>query len=281
MRNTIVSILLIVLGNSLIAGSGWVKKKKQHYLKLNQFWVQTAGGYFDQEGLLDPMRMASLYTTSLYGEIGTGEGISIEFYVPIYSRNVLAISDDMGNMASKESIGGIGDVNFGLKQSILAKDHLAISMSYMVSIPLGVTQGGSDGTLFTGDGDLNGLVKCDIGVPFGLGKIGGYINGNIGYNLRSQNFSNELWYGSELGISFLENNVWIIGRLVGIEATQSGSSSSGIPFASNVSFLNYSVETAYYLNSDYGISAGYVGNVNGSDVLITPAYNVGFFYDLK
>lgn len=276
-----IMIVMTFFSMILLGGSGWVKKKGQGYLKLNQFWVQTSGGYFNSDGVLDPMRMSSLFTSSLYGELGAGQKLSFEFYLPFYSRNELMISDDMGNISFEEGIGGFGDINLGLKQSLVEEESVALSLTYMVSIPTGITQGGTDGTLFTGDGDLNGLIKSDVGIPFGFGKIGGYVNANLGYNFRTQNFSDELWYGSELGLTAFESGFWLIARMMGISATQKGTTPGGIPFAGNVSFTNYSVEASMLLNKEIGISANYVGNISGSDVLITPAFNFGVFYEFR
>ena len=281
MRRKALLIVVLTISLSANAGSGWVKKKGETYLKLNQFWVQSDRGYFDANGVFDPLRRSSLFTTSLYGESGLGERWSMEFFVPIYTRHTLTTLDEMGNEVSKDAIGGIGDVNFGLKQSIVNNSNFAFSATYTIGLPLGVTGGGEDATLFTGDGELNAMLRLDAGVPFGFGKVGGYFNLNAGYNLRSQIFSDEFLFGTELGISVFESKLWLIGRIIGIEATQSGTNADGNVFASNVNFVNYSVEANLYLNERLGISSNYTGNVSGSTVLISPAYNVGFFYDIK
>ncbi|MEM7162116.1 MAG: hypothetical protein AAF487_06690 [Bacteroidota bacterium] len=269
------------MGQILFAGSGWVKKKGETYIKLNQNWVQSIGGYFDSEGNFDPQRESSLFTTSFYTESGLGENLSFEMNLPLFTSNRLIITDEMGNETLNESIGGIGDVNLGIKQSLVKKDYFAMSMTYTLGVPLGSVSGGTDGTLFTGDGELNGMIRTDIGIPFGFGEFGGYFNANLGFNFRGNVFSDELLFGSELGISAFKSRFWLISRIVGIEAVQSGQTSNGNPFAGNVSFINYSVEGDMYLGERLGLSVNYVGNISGADVLITPSYNIGVFLDIK
>jgi len=281
MKKNISLLVLIVSCTQSFAGSGWVKKKGETYLKLNQYWVTSQGGYFDADGVLDPFRQSSLFTTSLYGETGLSEGWSFEFYVPLFSTNTLSISDEMGNEIFTDKISGIGDLNLGVKQLLVNQDAFALSATYMLGLPLGLNSGGDDGTLFTGDGELNANFRLDAGIPFGLGKFGGYFNANVGYNMRSTIFSNEFAFGTELGLSAFESKFWIITRLNGIEATKTGANTEGNLFASNVNFVNYSVEANMYLSNELGLSVNYVGNVSGANVLITPAYNVGLFLDLK
>ena len=275
------SVVFVIATLKVHAGSGWVKKQGETYYKLNQSWVSSIS-YFNSLGALDPTLKSSLFTTSFYMESGVGDKWSLELYVPLFVRHTLERNmATTSEMEFEDAISGIGDVNFGAKYALINKGLVAVSSTFTAGIPLGTSRESEDGFLFTGDQELNAMVKLDAAVPFGNKTFGGYFNVNAGYNLRTQNFANEVWYGTELGISAMESKFWLIGRINGIEAMSGSSDQMGNAFESNVSFLNYSIEGDIYMTEKLGLSVNVVGNISGNDILIAPSYNVGFFYDVK
>ena len=281
-KKQFLSVLFLCFSSVLFAGSGWVKKKGQTYYKLNQSWVSSSF-YFNSLGVLDASLSSTLFTTSFYMESGLGDNWSLELYVPFYTRHTLTREIAQGSeVVFDDALSGLGDINFGVKNSLLNKDFMSLSATFMLGVPLGTTREAEDGFLFTGDDELNGMVKLDMGIPFGSKNFAGYFNTNVGYNLRGQNFNNELGYGAELGLSAMESKFWLISRINGIRAMKgtSGEQQASV-FASNVNFLNYSIEADIYMTEKLGLSVNYVGNISGNDILIAPTYNVGFFYDVK
>lgn len=278
-----VLILFLSLSASLLAGGGWVKSKGQGYYKLNQTWVESMG-YFSGGNGYSPRLNSQLFTTSLYTEHGLGKNFSVEAYLPIYVRHTIdgMILEDGENLVIEDAAGGIGDMNLGLRTSLYSSDFLNISGTLTLGIPLGSATLGERDNLFTGDDEFNQLIRTDISVPFGGKKVAGYSTVYAGYNNRSGVFTNEFWYGLEAGISAMESRVWLIGRINAIEAGDSGEEMEFTnAFTQSMSFTNFMVEAAFYLDPKTGLSVSYTGSIDGNVLLVAPVYSVGLFMDIK
>ena len=104
-------------------------------------------------------------------------------------------------------------------------------------------------------------------------------------NNRSQGFSEEFRYGFELGLSFLNNRLWLAGKLNAVESFRNGNTSGSITstsiFANNSEFMTVGLEANVYLTKKFGISAGFASAVRGEIIAAAPSYSVGVFLDLK
>ena len=268
---------------SMSAGGGWVKSKGQGYYKLNQTWVESMGYFTGGDGY-SPRLNSQLFTTSFYMEHGLGKNFSMEVYLPLYVRHTVEgmIVEDGENLIVDDAAGGIGDANFGLRTSLYSSDFLNISGSLTLGLPLGSATLGERNNLFTGDDEFNQLLRTDFSIPWGGKKVGGYSTVYVGFNNRSRNFTNELWYGAEAGISALDSKLWLIGRINAIEAGDTGSEMEFTNnFTQSMSFTNYMVEAAFYMDPRTGLSVSYTGSLSGNVLLVAPVYSVGLFFDLR
>lgn len=276
-------MLFIGLTLSLTAGGGWVKSKGEGYYKLNQTWVETMG-YFSGGNNYSPRLNSQLFTTSFYTEHGLGDKFSIEAYLPFYVRHTIEgmIFEDGEDLIVEDAAGGFGDVNLGLRTNILSKDFINISGTLTLGLPIGKATLGDRNNLFTGDDEFNQLIRVDASVPFGNRKIAGYSTIYCGFNNRSGVFSNEIWYGAEAGISTMESKLWLIGRLNAIEAGDNGDEMEFTnSFTQSMSFTNYMVEAAFYLDPKTGLSVSYTGSISGNVLLVAPVYSIGLFMDIR
>ena len=89
----------------------------------------------------------------------------------------------------------------------------------------------------------------------------------------------------EAGFGLNEKKIWLIGRLIGSESFKNGTASGEITstsiFANNSEHTSVSVEAAYYLSKQVGVSASYTKPLRGEIIAASPAYSVGVFLDLS
>jgi len=159
---------------------------------------------------------------------------------------------------------------------------LAVTANF--GLAFGTEQGGIQGGLQTGDGEYNQLLQVDLGVPFQLGNTPFYSNFYSGINNRTENFSDEVRFGAEVGAGLLQKKLWLIAKLDGIQSLQNGSldgsTSTGV-FANNSEILSYSIGASYYFTKRFGVSAEFTAPITGEITFSAPSYSAGLFWDLK
>lgn len=271
------------------AGGPWTQNKGVGYFKLSEWWINFDKHYTDT-GLLDPNVTTGIYTTAFYGEYGISNRFTLQSYIPFLTRNL------MNNLVSKttneilvqgEAINAFGDVDVTLKYSLTRPgSKVPISASITLGLPTGKSVAGTLQNLQTGDGEFNQILQLDAGSGYKINdKINGYWSSFLGINNRSKGFSEELRYGIETGVSLFKQQLWIIGRVNGIESFKNGATAASITstsiFANNTEFTSYSIEAAYYVSKRIGISANIASAFRGEIIAAAPSYSVGVFYDMS
>ncbi len=281
-------LLLCFFSQALLAGGGWPQPKGKGYFKLGQWWVISDQHYTDA-GLLDPNVTNGIFNTSLYGEYGFTNRLTGVLYFPFFSRAYFnnTISGTTGEtITSGEAINSIGDADLSLKYGLLINGPVALSATLALGLPLGNDKGGTAGNLQTGDGEFNQMITIDAGKGFRVGeKNSAYVNAYVGFNNRTNDFSDELRFGIEGGFTFLQNRLTAIGRLYGVQSLQNGKlpselSNSTSIFANNAEHLTVAPELAYNITDKWGVSAGMGYALSGQLIFAAPSYNVGVFVRL-
>ncbi|MEP0985474.1 hypothetical protein [Ekhidna sp.] len=271
------------------AGGGWPKSKGTAYYKVSQWWVEAAKHY-TSNGSIDPNATTGIFNSSFYGEYGITDRVTAIAYFPFFSRTYRneQVSGTTGMVTSPgEAVNSIGDTDIALKYGISKPgSKFAFAGTLLFGLPLGKNDGGSDGSLQTGDGEFNQMLRFDLSRSFSIGKINAYGNIYAGFNNRTKNFSDEFRTGGEVGASFLKNKLWTILRVDAVESLQNGltsaeGSSGTTIFANNTEFVSYTYEVAYYATEKLGVSASYSGAFSARLILAAPSYSVGVFLDLK
>jgi hypothetical protein len=270
------------------AGGPWTQKKGEGYFKLSEYWLIYNQHYTDL-GLIDPNVTTGIFNTSIYGEYGITDRVTATLFFPFFSRNYTnnIVSKATGKTIIKgDALNSIGDSDIGIKYSLTKPGaKFPIAASLVLGVPLGKDVGGVNDNLQTGDGEFNQILNLDAGRGLKLSEsLNSYASINLGFNNRTNNFSDELRYGIELGVG-IKNKLWLIGRMYGVESLRNGAVSSSITstgiFANNTEFLSVGFEAAYYVSKRFGVSASITGAVRGEIIAAAPAYNFGFFYDMS
>ncbi len=280
--------LVLQLSCLAFAGGGWPQPKGIGYFKLSEWWI-VADQHYTDAGRIDPNITNGLFNTSLYAEYGFTNRLTGILHFPIFSRNYFnnQVSGTTGEVIKAgEALNSIGDANLGLKYGVSKQESpVAISVTLTLGLPLGESAGGTEGNLQTGDGEFNQMLQVDAGVSFGTSDVPLYANAYFGANNRTNDFSDELRYGLELGAGLADQKLWLIGRLQGITSLKNGKTAAEITstsiFANNAEILSAGLEVNYYLTEKWGVSAGFAAPLSGEIIFAAPAYSVGVFHDMK
>ncbi|MEO9869342.1 hypothetical protein [Ekhidna sp.] len=258
-----------------IAGGGWTKQKGKAYYKVSHWWIDAAKQFtFDGSSVASVEE--GIFNTSIFAEYGFTDRFTGIVNLP-YSKSA----------NDTESISGIGDTDVAFKYRITkSNSKFVLAGTLQLGLPFGEDAGGSDGSLQTGDGEFNQIYRLDLSKSFQISSINAYANVYSAFNNRTQNFSDEMRVGAEVGAGFLNNKIWAIVRLDVVESFQNGAESTAASdgatiFANNTEYMAYSYEIAGYITEKIGISASTASVFSASNIFAAPAYSVGVFLDLK
>jgi len=285
MKKTYTFILLSLISIYTVSAQ-WTKEKGNGYYKLSA-WYLEADQHYTDTGKIDPNATRGQFNINLYGEYGISNKINVIAYIPFFSRtfqNNLVSGTTKEVTDPGEAINSVGDIDLGIRYGILQKPQFVLSADLLLGLPTGNDAGGSDGSYQTGDGEFNQLLRASLGVPFNLGNTPSYLKAFLGYNNRTQNFSDELRVGGELGVN-LYKKLWLSGKINLVESLQNGSlsaqNSNGSIFANNVEYLTVGAEANFYITQKLGVSLNYTSAVSGKIVYAAPSYSAGIFLDIK
>lgn len=262
----------------ILAPRGWVAPKQGGFFKLGQAVIRS-DQFFAPDGDKVDIITTSVYITSLYGEFGISPKLTVQAYIPFFTRVTLndVRFEPSGEVDPGDELNSFGDLELGFKYSLYQKNNLALSASLLFGIPTGNEAGGRTQLLQSGDGEFNQLFRLSMGYSVPNTKL--YGGASLGFNNRTNGFSEEFRYGAEVGYSFNENYLLIL-KADGIESFRNGNAATtqnGI-FSNNLEHFTLTPEFIYtYKNrGGFTINAGFP--LSGSNVLAAPSYTFGIFW---
>jgi len=287
MRKLVLLTVVLAYSSSIaLAGGGWVQKRSQGYFKLAEWWIIFDEHYTDQ-GLIDPNLTSGIFNTNLYAEYGLTDRFTGLLNAAVFSRSYMnnlrsGVTNEI--IVEGEAVNALGDIDLGLKYGITAPgSRIALSGSIILGIPTGVDVAGTMENLQTGDGEFNQIVRLDAGTSIHNSEgFSCYANAYAGLNKRSNGFSDEYRLGAELGVGFLTNRLWLVGKLDILESMKNGSDTgvaSNNIFANNTEFSSLGAEINGYVTKRWGLSVSYANAYRGEIIAAAPSYSVGIFFD--
>lgn len=266
---------LSIISTSALGGGGWTKQKGTAYYKVSHWWVNAAKQYTFDGNTAASVR-EGIFNTSIFAEYGVTDRFTAIVNLP-YSKSA----------NDAESITGIGDTDVAFKYRLSKPDSkFVIAGTLLLGLPFGEDAGGSTGSLQTGDGEFNQMVRIDVSKSFQLGSVNAYANVYSGYNNRTDNFSDEFRLGLEIGGGFFNNKIWAIARIDMVESLENGAESTALSdgatiFANNTEYFAYTYEIAGYITDKIGVSASTASVFSASNIFAAPSYSLGVFLDMK
>ena len=266
----------------------WSKGKNKGYYKLSAWYLNT-DQHFTDTGDIDPNATRTQFNISSYTEYGISKKWDVIAYAPFFARTTQnnIFSGTNGSLIQPgEELNSIGDIDLGLSYNFYKSGNWSASAKLLFGLPTGENAGGSDGSYQTGDGEFNQYLSGLLGYSTNFNDIPFYAKGYVGFNNRTQDFSDEFRFGLESGFNLFNRKLWLIGRLDLVQSLQNGSlnaqtAAQGSIFANNVEFTSLGIEANYYITSKIGLSAGYSSAISGQNIAANAAITGGIFLDIK
>ncbi len=260
---------------------GWVSPKGQGFFKLGQAFMRS-NRFFAPDGEEIDITTTSLYITSLYGEYGLSDRWTIKAYLPLFMRVTLneVQFEPSGNTIPGDEFNSIADIDVGVTYGLIQNKPFVLSVGLTLGLPTGDTGGGDTQLLQTGDGEFNQLIQLQAG--YAIPNSRAYLGASVGFNNRTNDFSDEFRYGLEAGYSFTPSWTAIV-KMDGIQSFENGDAlgtMNGI-FSNNTEYLIVSPELIYTLKERYGVLANASFPLSGQNILAEPSYSFGIFWKLK
>ncbi len=278
----LVTVLLVVVAvNSGFSQGAWNKAQGEGFFKLSEM-VIISDEFYTPEGTTQRIKTAGVYITSLYGEYGLSDKLTAVVFLPFFVRNTIneqnfsiSTNDEKGDQSNS-----FGDVNIGLQYGIKQSGPFVLSASVLLGLPVGETSGGRTEILQSGDGEFNQLLRLHAGYSFYPAPF--YMQGAIGFNNRTKDFSDEFHFSFEAGASIKESLSLALklGVLQSFNNGDAATSQTGI-FSNNLEYVTVGPEISYLLNEKFGVSASVFSALSGQNILANPAFNLGVVYSLK
>ena len=285
-KKSVATLAIIILGFQF-SFSQWTKDKGKGYYKVSAWYLESDEHYTDT-GDKDPNATRTNFNFNFYGQYGLTKKWDLIAYIPFFARTTQndAVSGTTGQVLTEgEAINSIGDIDLGVNYGIFHKNSWALSASLKLGLPTGKSEGGSDGSFQTGDGEFNQLLQLNLGKSFKLSNQSFYGKLYFGFNNRTNDFSDQLTTGLELGTQLIKDKFWLIGRLNTVQSLHNGSlnaqNSQGSIFANNIEYVGLGGEVSYYLTKKLGVSFNYASLLSGKIIAANPSYSIGVFLDMK
>ena len=278
MKKIIIILVLFTVSLSTLAGGGWPQPKGMGYYKLGQNWI-ISDSFYGPEGDVVTIRTTALYTTSFYGEYGITKRFTGILYFPFFVRNILNEEryTPSGTIIPGEALNSLGDSDLGFKYGLIIDKPVVLSATLSLGLPIGKTSGGEGGILQTGDGEFNQMIRLDASGS--LHPVPLYGSAYIGFNNRTENFSDEIRYGIEVGYTFFKK-LTAIAKLNVVESLFNGSDApaenNGI-FSNNTEYVSPMLEVGYAVTDQWGISCSAGFAFSGKNILASPNFGVGVY----
>lgn len=273
-----ITLILLLIASTTYSQSAWNKKKGSGFFKLSQSFI-VSDQFFDNSKEVVDITTTGVYITSIYGEYGLSDKFTAFAYVPIFFRNTLnEIEFSISNTTQAgDELNSVGDTNIGLAYAIKQDSKFVLNASFMLGLPVGNDSGGDTGLLQSGDGEFNQLIRANWGYSFYPAPF--YATGSVGFNNRTNDFSDEFHWGIEFGATIKEdfNLAFKVYNITSFENGDALASQNGI-FANNTEFLSFGPELSYTHNDKFGLSATIQGAASGRNILAAPNYSFGIHY---
>ncbi|MFY0671764.1 MAG: hypothetical protein JXQ87_00085 [Bacteroidia bacterium] len=279
MKKLTIALLIIISSTfKIYAGGAWPQGTGNGFFMLSQRYI---GGSFYANNSGDIIDLgddlAGVFSTHLYCEYGLTNKIDAivhfqpivaSYYTDEFPSSFLPIN---GNSTQNA---GFGDMDLALKYNFY-DDGIFLSATLQFGIPTGRHKPGLYGNTFalTGDGDFNQMIKFDA--SGGLGSNVFY-NVFVGFNNRTNEFSDEFHAGGEIGRN--GDKLVSILKIYSLNSFRNGSNfPAGIPgiYSNNLEYLAVSPCFLYKLKNNWGIlfEAGFAPMLK--NIIAAPSFNIG------
>ncbi len=271
--------LCVILSNYVWAGGGWPQPKGKGYFKLSQNWIISPFFYNPNGNVID-ITTTSIYTTSLYGEYGFTNRLTGIAYVPFFVRATLnqVQFNQTGQVFPGDEYQSFGDTDIGLKYALVVDKPFVVSATILLGLPFGSTAGGNSKILQTGDGEFNQQIRVDVSHSFYPKPV--YASAYVGFNNRTNGFSDEFRYGAEVGLTFKKFIPILKLNVVKSFFNGDGTAIQNGIFNNNTEYISPTFELNYQATEKIGVSGSGGFAFAARNILAAPNWSLGVYLKL-
>lgn len=274
-----IKLLFLLISFSIFSQSPWTQKKGKAYAQLSLTTIPNYEEIFSNSD----QKLFGIYsdnTIQVFGEYGLTDKTSLVVNLPFKSISVKGFEDPRidcsGECGKNYNNNTLGNISLGLKHNFYKKNWV---LSGQLSIEANTSffdknsgiRSGYDAWSFTP------LILAGRG----FGKT--YIQGFVGADVRTNNYSSNFKIGGEIGRK-INKNIWLIGFLDVSKSLENGSIS--LPFQQNLTGLyvndqeygSFGFKGIGEFTEKFGVTAGFGGAFFGNNVAKAPALTIGIYH---
>jgi protein XagA len=278
MKNIFAVVVCLHFCTPLMAGGGWPQPRRGGYFKLAQNYIRSPY-FFAPDGSIVDITTVQLFTSSIYGEYGITSKLTGLVYFPFFVRNTFneVRYNQSGIVLPGDSFQSVGDTDVALKYSFRTDKNIVMAGTLLLL--LGRPSGGAGMILQTGDGEFNQMIRIDASTSFYPNPV--YASIYAAFNNRTKNFSDEIRFGAEVGLT-LKKFIPIL-KLNVVQSLFNGDAEAvqnGI-FSNNTEYISPTVEVNYQASDKWGLSASGGFAFAGRNILAAPNWSLGLYLKLE
>ncbi|MDX2127710.1 MAG: hypothetical protein SFU91_01595 [Chloroherpetonaceae bacterium] len=269
--------MMFFLNSESFAGGGWTRKPQSVYTKLGYSFVST-----NQFSTIEDVKIETapffLRSFDLFVEYGLIDQLTLQVNFPLLRS---------ANFETTETASGIGDLLLELKYGLIQGDF-PVAIGFGIDMPTGDSEAigrlkdGSGGfvRLPTGDGEWNFWTRLYASHSFY--PLPAYISIDVGYNFRTNGFTNQYTVGVEVGYQFFDA-LWLIGRFrrIALNGTPNFAKSGAIGLGEGVEFNALGVSASYAITRNFSLTADVIGGFGTlKNIYAAPSFGIGFSFEI-
>jgi hypothetical protein len=274
-------LMLVLAFPAAIFSQGWPEDSGSYFLKASQSWT-IYNQFFQEDGRkVNVDRTRSFGISSIYGQYGLTDRLTFKAYVPFFVKSTVfarqnAFSGQLLQAGEKNT--GLGDLTTSLQYAI-KRNQIILSAALILGIPTGEYDL-NDTQNPTGDGEFNQQVNLGVAGSFLIGGIYPFSSLFVGYNNRTNGFSDEWHAAFKLGTNW--NRVLVVSELYTIQSFFNGEFNEVLVYGggivgNNAEMVTLNLQFAYRVYDELYFSFQLSRPLAGRYYFADNLYEVGIF----
>ncbi|RCS26084.1 hypothetical protein DUT90_09920 [Polaribacter sp. WD7] len=269
-------LLFLFITISAFSQSPWTQEKGKFYTQLSFTSIANYNSLFGDPEILTEREITD-NTLQFFGEYGLSDKTSLLVNIPfklIETGDLTSTNLNPTTTAATEST--LGNIELGLKHNFYQKDW---TISGQFSVEANTSSFDASSGIRTGYDAWTFSPLLLAGKSFG----DTYIQGFLGANLRTNNYSSNFRFGGEIG-SRLGKHVWLIAFLDVSSSFKNGdvvipqeNILTGL-YVNDQEFGAFGLKAIGEISENFGITAGFGGAFSGNNVAKQGALNIGLYH---
>lgn len=259
----------------IVAQSPWTKDKGDLFINLSYTTISNYNELFGDPDY-NTERNISDRTYQIYGEYGFTNKTSLVFNLPLKSIKNGNVSNNVGALANTDSGSetSFGNIQLGIKHQLYNNGWV---ISGQLISEINTSSYDENTGIRTGYDAFTFTPQLLAGKSFGKT----FFQSQIGFDIRTNNYSNNFKIGGEFG-GKVSKNIWLIGYVDVVKSFEDGNVNLPANNLLTGLYVNNQEYGAYGLKGilqfcDIGITAGFGGAFFGNNVPKKAAFSFGIF----